>query len=103
MAEFQEVIKHWHRMCTAFDGDCDKCQIEGSPCQYIAFLPDDLKYIEEPIMAWAAEHQEPVYPTWYRWLTMMGAVTSSDDLWMDLQQTIPADIAEKLGVEPKEG
>lgn len=64
---------------------------------------------ERDIVAWAAENPEPVYPTWYEWLTIIGAVTPKvkPDVVLNLIETglldpIPADIAEKLGIEPKE-
>ena len=105
MAEFQEVCKHLKRMCERYGNNCIECPLEDKDfCSLSAGdrTAETYKKAEEIIMAWAAEHPEPVYPTWYRWLTMMGVVTSSDDLWMDLQHPIHADIAEKLGIEPKE-
>lgn len=104
MAEFQEVLRQFDRMCKANAG-CLNCPLHepdgvSDRCSIGAFV-NDSERIEREVMAWAAEHSV-VYPTWYRWLTMMGAVTSSDDLWMDLQQPIPAEIAEKLGIKPKE-
>ena len=98
---FQEVMRQWRRFCKSHN-HCGECEFDGKGICGEAHL-SDVPYsdIELRIMAWAAEHPEPVYPTWYRWLTVMGAVASSDDLWTDLQQTIPADIAERLGIEPK--
>lgn len=109
MAEFAEVCKQWKRLCQSQEsedqkcahcsvGDYRMCGFEISDIQ-----EEEIRGMEDAVMAWAAEHPEPVYPTWYRWLTMMGAVASSDDLWIDLQQPIPADIAEKLAIKPKEG
>ena len=110
MAEFAKVAHEWVRMCKVYSdaGDCMKCPMVTNPiCGCMSddngASEKDIAKAEADIMSWAAEHPEPVYPTWYGWLTMMGAVTSSDDLWMDLQQPIPADIAQKLGIEPKEG
>ena len=58
---------------------------------------------EKIIMSWAAEHPEPVYPAWRDWLRdqypMLGPYTMTDIL----ESPIPADIAEKLGLQPKEG
>jgi hypothetical protein len=60
-------------------------------------LKDPQKY-ETAIMSWAEEHPV-VYPTWGTWLG-----TKYDyDLREILYTNIPADIAEKLGIEPKEG
>ena len=58
-------------------------------------------------MQWAAEHPDPVYPTWGEWLVKMGvAEIGSGMLGIQpaiAEQPIPADIAGKLGVKPKEG
>jgi len=104
VAEFQEVMRQNKRMCQSVK--CCKCDIyrlcgeDLSKCQ--RFINNNPEKAEEVIMSWAAEHPEPVYPTWYRWLIMMGAVGSVEDLFSDLQRPIPADIAQKLGIEPKE-
>jgi len=105
MAEFVDVLRQFDRMCKANAG-CFNCPLHeqdgvSDRCSIGAFV-NESERIEREVMKWAAEHPEPVYPTWYRWLTMIGAVTSSDDLWMDLQQLIPADIAQKLGIKPSE-
>jgi hypothetical protein len=75
---------------------------------------------EKMIMAWAAEHPEPVYPTWARWLESMGLieirwngpVLASMRIGVDdtdyipivkkLLENIPADIAQKIGIPPVE-
>ena len=70
--------------------------------------------IEEVVMAWAAKHKEPVYPTWGEWLEKQGVVktvisprfkengASYYTPMYEITNPIPADIAEKLGIEPKE-
>jgi hypothetical protein len=68
--------------------------------------------IEKRVMKWAAEHPEPVYPTWGEWLYDMHVVsvqarqTPLPNLYYTIESAmlkpIPADIAEKLGIEPKE-
>ena len=50
-------------------------------------------------MEWAEEHPEPVYPTWGTWLSEK----YDYDLREIMYTPILADIAEKLGIEPKEG
>ena len=102
MAEFQEVMRQFDRMCKANAG-CLKCPLRDQDgvsyaCSIGEFV-DNSERIESMVMAWAAEHPEPVYPTWYRWLIMMGAISSVEDIFEDLQHTIPADIAEKLGIK----
>ena len=106
MAEFSEVIKQFKRMCN--NGHCatatgcpmyPSCNI--GQCRRIAFeRPSDF---EQRVMSWAAENPEPQYPTWYRWLIMMNAIGSVEDLFSDLQREIPAVIAQQLGIEPEEG
>lgn len=102
MAEFQEVLKQWNRMCKAFGEDCDKCPIKYSPCQYISFDILHLSSKEQPIMKWAAEHPEPVYPTWFEWFKTVVPDEEMLQRGMYWDMQIPADIAEKLGLQPKE-
>jgi hypothetical protein len=70
------------------------------------------KQVEGIIMAWAAEHPEPVYPTWWKYLCMINVIPDTPlgektfgevviERLMSLN--IPDDIAQKLGIEPKEG
>ena len=106
MAEFQEVIKHWGRML-----DSHK---HGESIAFEASVPadafKDAKLVEEIVMKWAAEHPEPVYPTWVEYLVGIGVIPheirlETADALMDthLLKPIRADIAQKLGIEPKEG
>ena len=111
MAEFQEVIRQNKRMCQSVK--CCKCDIyrlcgeDLSKCQ--RFINNNPKKAEEVIMSWAAEHPEPVYPTWWEWLENMGIVSNAKSecsKFFDttrMYDSIPADIAQKLGIEPKEG
>lgn len=109
MAEFNEVIKQFKRMCWYYGRDktqksCPMCT--SYPNCNIGHCRKNA--IEQPahfaatVMRWAAEHPEPVYPTVYEWLVSVGLL--SGDMWSasDLQKPIPADIAQKLGIEPKE-
>ena len=63
--------------------------------------------LEKVITAWAAEHLEPVYPTWEEWLIMQGIIKENPNGvgWPmpKLFERIPADTAEKLGIQPNEG
>jgi hypothetical protein len=58
--------------------------------------------MEELVMSWAAENPVPVYPTWFEWFKTV--VTDEEmiqrGMYWDMQ--IPADIASKLGIQPKE-
>lgn len=78
MAEFVQTMKNWQRMCDKyFDGKewvCNKiCPMYGfevcskPTAKYPVPLDMEQKMahdIECVIMKWAAEHPEPVYPTW---------------------------------------
>lgn len=103
MAEFQEVMRQWKRMCDAYTTDdaascCKGCPMSGRGCGAIYESGNaDPDVIERETMSWAAEHPV-VYPTWENWLTTLGVQSFNE-----LSKPIPADIAEKLGIEPKEG
>lgn len=124
MAEFQEVARHWKRMCSRYwtITSCHGCPIaehEGAYEACSAYETDVVK-MEELVMDWAAEHREPVYPTWEEWLLDNGVFEPDNVLingkcrfYMEgkpvlniptkkIYDRIPADIAEKLGLEPKE-
>ena len=110
---FQEVMAHFQRMCKYYQRkqECPMaCPMNGvniSQCRKVAF--EEPKETEEIVMAWAAEHPV-VYPTWWEWLASIGAVTRkvTPDAASTLIDTgvldpIPADMAQKLGLQPKEG
>lgn len=133
MAEFGVVMHDWSRMCKHFwSGDpTDDCS-ENCPLMHV-WCPmvdktmmnvDDVdaERLEATVTKWAAEHPEPVYPTWREWLIKLGIISFEPDLHSLLHpapttlknavkaylneegsKPIPADIAEKLGIEPKEG
>lgn len=71
----------------------------------------DAKLVEEIVMAWAAKHPEPVYPTWHDYLHSIGVLykkhTAGGDVteihWGNMMAPIPAELAQKLGLHPKEG
>lgn len=108
MAEWMEVMNQFNRMCWHYQREhkCPmECPMDGmniSQCRKIAFeWPDS---VEDTVMSWAEEHPEPVYPTWFEWLMEIGVVSPERKYYHDwLLKPIPADIAEKLGVKPKEG
>ncbi len=117
MAEFAKVAHEWVRMCNAFSdkAECKKCPMVTNPmCGCMSdgngASEKEIAKAEADIMSWAAEHPEPVYPTWYAWLANMCVVPIElppDQAIMvtdiGLLKKIPAYIAEKLGIEPKEG
>lgn len=104
MADFVQTMKDWRRMCAGTN--CSECEItdycEGIPCASI-------DKIQQIVTAWAAEHPEPVYPTWIDYLSTVGLIIKTDNCttcafdFTKAHVPIPVDIAEKLGIEPKEG
>ena len=94
MSEFQEVVKQAKRMCAAHVA-CYKCPLKDHTAMCavnknlscIASMCD-VSELERIVMDWAEEHPEPRYPTWREWLRL------------EMEERIPADIAEKLGIKP---
>ena len=124
MSEFTEVMRQAKRMCETFsDGHCSECPIGDAnalECGITVTSEMDCKEVERRVMQWAAKHPEPVYPTWDEWQDSVFpdaeiditpcTFGSRDRLNCFLEKTcstckeqqIPADIAEKLGIKPKE-
>lgn len=111
---FVQTMKDWRRMCK--NRKCSDCGLEEHcDADPSARKDEDIMSIEKEVTDWAAEHPEQVYPTWGEWLEIQDVVgvegyfeTEAGDLPIyrmrrDIWQPIPADIAEKLGIEPKEG
>ena len=119
--EFVEVMKQWRRMCNKHTCSRNKdaftglllCPIaslhDGYPCDEdpIDWTEKATKQLEEIVTDWAAENPEPVYPTWWTWLINEGVIEKGSTYTGAFDQlkmkSIPSDIAEKLGIEPKEG
>lgn len=114
MAEFREVMTRFARLCDYYSQrSCHGCPVDeegfNCACEKQGYSKTSAEELEAIIMKWAAEHPEPVYPSWYAWLANMGvvpielppdqAVIVTD---IGLLKKIPADIAQKLGIEPKE-
>ena len=117
MAEFVQIMKDWRRMCKAQDDGsnrdvCATCPfgILGEGCSSI--YEDDMDYakLESVVVEWAKKHPLPKMMTFYEWLTTLindkykNRIVDDHDFvaWLDATP-IPADIAQKLGIEPKEG
>jgi hypothetical protein len=113
-------MKDWRRMCKAYSTDDDSC-CEGCPvadfrehgCGAIFEMADSIDWqrYADAIMAWAAEHPEPVYPTWGEWLESIEVIKYNDRAdsvnylirpTHKINTRIPADIAQKLGLQTKE-
>lgn len=128
MAEFAEVMRQAHRMCDVCKcDDCpmadhvDMCGLIHSKYRKEGILLE----FERIVMQWAKEHPEPQYPTWREWqnenfpdapvgLTpccfMPGErhekIMGEECVFLScadcVNTPIPADIAKKLGIRPKE-
>lgn len=115
MAEFVQMMKDWRRMCVYYteksgDNSCDVCPLGGCNAIYEEDGSTDYANVEEKVAAWAAEHPEPVYPTWMEYLESIKVIvprknyTVMDTYSLIIGQIkttrISADIAQKLGIEP---
>lgn len=107
MAEYVNVMEQKRRMCNSYA----LCSM-GCPLNDIDFCNKnsgektnaDFPEVERKVMSWAAEHPEPVYPTWEEWLSDKYNLAYNDDFSLAMsREHIPADDAQKLGIEPKEG
>lgn len=96
------------------------CDLEATRKTCEDKISDDFRHEEEIVMRLEKEHQEPVYPTWRKYLTEIGvikepfipAIGRDESYIIDgfaysesyaLTNTrISADIAEKLGLKPEE-
>lgn len=124
MAEFAEIMRQARRLCAAHGGICNdsNCPLDnGEACRLNIDLDgEDYNELERIIMDWAAEHPEPVYPSWKEaWNELfpqakyipcpvlyfgVGACDHDDKFCVNCKsRPIPAEIAEKLGIRPKEG
>lgn len=109
MAEhsFQEVMRQYKRMCYGKAcSDCDFYKFKMSLSHQMAclrFLKEYPVEAEALVMNWAAEHPEPVYPTWIDVLKLYGVTDETGYTYLEsAYKPIPDDIAQKLGIEPKE-
>ena len=113
MAEFAKVAHEWVRMCKAYSdaGDCMKCPMVTNPM--CGCMSDDngasekeIAKAEADIMSWAADHPEPVYPSFAKYLEQFGIIIRRDGAveadFFKAHEPMSADIAQKLGIEPKE-
>jgi len=109
MADFVQTMKDWRRMCQYMeklhpDDSCCGCPLEGYGCPAIYEDNNHVDYddVEKNVTTWAAEHPV-VYPTWEEWLSDKYNLAYNDDFRLAMsREPIPADIAQKLGIEPKE-
>jgi hypothetical protein len=108
VTDFVQTMNNWRRMCQFMDKEygnssCDKCPLGGCSAVYEMCGKENFSNMEHGITAWAAEHTV-VYPTWEEWLSDKYNLAYNDDFRLAMsREYIPADIAQKLGIEPKEG
>ena len=122
MSEFTDAMRQARRMCKT-QKDCESCPIWDTAdfsCKMDTTYYSDDSVIESIVMQWAAEHPEPSYPTWREWQNSVFPDAEIDitpcafggrdrlNCFLEktciecMEQQIPADIAEKLGIKPKE-
>ena len=121
MSEFTDVMRQARRMCKAQE-DCESCPLWNTAnffCKLDTACYSDDSAIESIVMQWAAKHPETVYPTWREWQNSTfpdayGDISPCEFGNRDrfncagntcdkcMEQQIPSDIAEKLGIKPKE-
>lgn len=130
MASFVSTMHEWRRMCSAIQSEnqkspsgswCSNCPIEQF-CVIDTEIKDStdnvFRIIDERVQAWADKNKEPVYPTWIDWLRDVGVIPTQEEASHSMRDgvraasfyvtakafsQIPADIAQKLKLEPKEG
>jgi len=117
--EYGEMMRQFRRFCAAQEGiseragldfQCEGCPLDkNSVCDKLpcAVKPEDVEKVERVVEKWVEEHPEPVYPTWGEYLEKViphgsGETTISFAIYA-MQQPIHADIAQMLGIGPKEG
>lgn len=129
MAEFVEVARAAKRMCKAYPA-CIGCPAGGEfedGCAIHLGISNENEYakFENIVMQWAKEHSEPQYPTWDEWQTntfpgvinqlkpchfvppkerkTIAGINCLNISCVECRyKPIPADIAKKLGIKPKE-
>ena len=112
--EFKDIIKEAGRCCAFYKHNCEACSLTNV-CLVRLYIDEYINggndaYFERRVMAWAAEHPELIYPTWHDYLHSIGVLykkhTAGGDVteihWGNMMTPIPAEIARKLDIEPKE-
>ncbi len=97
MAEFQEVMNKFHKLCDAYQANgCKNCPI-GISC--VNEADDDPENFEKIVMEWG----QPIYPTFLELVHYL-AQDIPNGLNMPLSELmmlrIPEDKAEELGLMP---
>ena len=119
MAEFTEVMRQVKRMCDAtVSARCHECTLWRPETGSCSLYGDDdgVDYadMERRVMAWAAEHPEPRYPSWHEaWQSLFpGADDPCPAQWFGedcpkdvecpqcVERPMSKKVAEKLGIKP---
>lgn len=128
MLDFVKAMEIARRLCKEFD-DCADCPLRsvggGLGCAIAADQTGDISEAERRLIEWNKEHPEPQYPTWAQWFEANFCVRKIDLFAQKFEtlkpcvftgeaclpsktchgcmaEPIPADIANKLGIKPKE-
>lgn len=130
MAEFAKVMQQANRMCASHE-ECSGCPAFDVCVFDTCILKSPIEVwshekFERITINWAKEYLEPQYPTWHEWSStnfpdseyyltpcdfmplkkvekLLGMKCAEiDNCGQCLKLHIPADIAEKLGIKPKE-
>lgn len=123
MAEFTEVMKQAQRMCLAIRY-CQECPAwddeEGCGVSPDHTPINGFNGIEQRVTAWAENHPEPVYPSWedgWKQIFPEAVDTPCPAMYGEqyknaacaevlcvncMKRPMPAEIAERLGIHPKE-
>lgn len=108
--EFKKAMAIMRMMCNNVEVYCEKCPLFiNDNCSTRPWVDSDVEQVEGILDKWDKTHQEPQYQTWWEWLADKGIVPEEVKpiVAYELSKTglvnpIPADIAEKLGLKPKE-
>lgn len=92
------TLRDAKRICEAHER-CEECPLycyEKIGCVLVGQTPNsyDIIGVEKACSEWLKEHPEPIYPTYYNWLTSEGVY--------DFGARISPEFAEKYGVKPIE-
>ena len=99
---FEETMREWRRMCDTEtkegEASCGECPFEDRDgmCGFIFDLdPTKFEEMAGLIKHWSDTHPKVQYPTWGEWFKTVGIFAKHA-----FDTPIPAEIAEKLGVDP---
>ena len=109
MAEFQEVMKNYERMCKEHlcTSACPMYKI--GVCEKLGRCVTEygIEKVEQIVMSWAAEHPEPVYPSVAKYLEQFGIIIRRDGSveadFFRANEPMSAEMAKLLGISLGEG